>query len=354
MEPDTLYRTAIRPNPRRYTVVVWSSGRLARHLAAAVGEHPGLDLLAVRTDPHPGAGPAAHGEDVTALRTTQDVLTLAPDCVLYMPRVFDADTVCRLLMAGINVITTRSDLHHPDSMERTLCARLESACWAGRASLHSTGVSPGFVTELMPITIGAVQRRVDTVTIEEYTDLTHSDPIAPLPDIAGFGTTCPGHVDQRALIRFQQSFGPSLRLVADGLGLSIDTIEVSGDYAVAARTTPTPSGPIPAGTVGAYRLSLVGGRAAMPRVVYRATWYRVPDLDPAWPLEHNGWRAGLAGDSGPVEISVRTPALDRSRAGLSPAHTAQHAARTIPALCTAPPGIRTSLDLPPSAVTTTG
>ncbi|MGW6421496.1 hypothetical protein ACWF82_02380 [Nocardia sp. NPDC055053] len=183
MEPDTLYRSAIRPTPRRYTVVVWSAGRLARHLAAAVGEHPGLDLLAVRTDPHPGA--AAHGEQTATLRTTEDVLTLAPDCVLYMPRVLDTDTVCRMLMAGINVITTRSDLHHPDSMERTLCARLESACWAGRASLHSTGVSPGSVTELMPITIGAVQRRVDTVTIEEYTDLTHSDPAAPLPGIAG-------------------------------------------------------------------------------------------------------------------------------------------------------------------------
>ncbi|MFE3317089.1 dihydrodipicolinate reductase [Nocardia sp. NPDC059195] len=350
MEPDTLYRTAIRPTPRRYTVVVWSAGRLARHLAAAVGEHPGLDLLAVRTDPHPGAG--AHGEDAPALRTAQDVLTLAPDCVLYMPRVFDADTVCRMLMAGINVITTRSDLHHPDSMERTLCARLESACWAGRASLHSTGVGPGFVTELMPITIGAVQRRVDTVTIEEYTDLTHSDPAAPVPDIAGFGTRCPSHLDQRALIRFQQSFGPSLRLVADGLGLAIDTIEVGGDYAVAARPTETNCGPISAGTVGAYRLSLVGSHAAVPRVVYRATWYRVPDLDPAWPLEHNGWRATLTGEGGPVEIMVRTPAPDRSPTGLSPAHTAQHAARTIPALCTAPPGIRTGLDLPPSAVTT--
>ncbi|MGV9301623.1 hypothetical protein, partial [Amycolatopsis sp. NPDC003676] len=153
----------------------------------------------------------------------------------------------------------------------TLCARLESACWAGGASLHSTGVSPGFVTELMPITIGAVQRRIDTVTIDEYTDLTRSAPAAPGPGIAAFGATCPTHMDPRALIRFQRSFGPSLRLVADGLGLAIDTIEVGGDYAVSTHPAGCGRDRIPAGTVGAYRLSLVGSHSTVPRIAYRAT-----------------------------------------------------------------------------------
>lgn len=346
MEPDILRRNPIRPAPRRNTVVVWAGGGLARSLATAVGEHPGLDLLAVRTQQPPAIGTATHTGD--AGQTVRDILTLAPDCVLYMPRVFDADVVCRLLVSGINVITTRSDLHHPDSMDPTLCARLEAACWAGNASLHSTGVSPGFVTELMPITLGAVQRRVESVTIEEFTDLTGSDTAAPVPGIAGFGQACPDHVDPRALVRFQQIFGPSLRLVADGLGLTIDTVEVSGDYAAAAGEDPD----VPAGTVGALRISLIGGHAAVPRIVYRATWYRVARLREDWPLQPNGWRACITGDVAPVEISVRTPAVPRSPSGLSPAHTAHRAARTIPFLCAAPPGIRTSLDLPPSAVIT--
>ncbi|MET9214074.1 MULTISPECIES: hypothetical protein [Actinomycetes] len=78
----------------------------------------------------------------------------------------------------------------------------------------------------------------------------------------------------------------------------------------------------------------------------------MPDLDPAWPLEHNGWRATIVGDAAPVEIIVRTPAASGLSGGLAPANTAHRAARTIPLLCAAPPGIRTSLDLPPSAMTT--
>ncbi|MEV0685457.1 dihydrodipicolinate reductase [Nocardia sp. NPDC050378] len=324
---------------------MWASGQSADHLAAAVGEHPVLDLLAICSDAHPGADIPAQTD---LARTVQSVVTLAPDCVLYLPRHYDTDTVCRLLMAGINVITTRSELHHPDSMEPTVLARLESACWAGRASLYSTGVSPAFVTELMPITIGAIQSRIENVSIEEYTDLTGHEPTSPPPGLARFGTPCPTHMDHRALIHFQQNFGPSLRLIADGLGLAVDTVEVSGDYAATRGGTAH----IPAATVGALRMSLVGSHLGITRVTYRATWYCTRNLEPAWRLEPNGWRATITGDPTPMEITVRSAFPLGAPYEPVPTHTAHRAARTIPFLCMAPPGIRTSLELPPSTVST--
>src|SRR6185503_9012953 len=95
-----------------------------------------------------GAGRAT---GVVATAAIEDIVALAPDCVLYMPRATDADELCRLLGAGVNVVTTRGEFHHAASMDPSLRARIEEACRQGSASIHGTGSSPGFISEAVPL-----------------------------------------------------------------------------------------------------------------------------------------------------------------------------------------------------------
>jgi hypothetical protein len=65
--------------------------------------------------------------------------------------------------------------HHPVSMDPAVRARVESACKAWGTSIHSTGSSPGFITEALPIVLASVQRRLTSLTINEYADLSRRD-----------------------------------------------------------------------------------------------------------------------------------------------------------------------------------
>ncbi len=132
-----------------------------------------------------------------------------------MPRALDADEVCRLLASGANVVTTRGEFHHPPSMDPALRERVEAACAEGGTSIHSTGSSPGFITEALPLVLSRrIQRRLDGLTIDEFADLSRR----PSPDllfgIMGFGKP-PAAFDERRLSHGRTSFGPSLRLLAE-------------------------------------------------------------------------------------------------------------------------------------------
>ena len=148
-------------------VVQWATGNIGLCSLRAVIEHPALDLVGVYVyseakegrDAGDLCGSAPTG--VFATREIEDILALRPDCVLYMADRANIDDLCRLLEAGINVVTTRSEFHRPQIMKPDVRERIEAACRRGGASLHSTGSSPGFITEAMPLVLTSIARRLD-------------------------------------------------------------------------------------------------------------------------------------------------------------------------------------------------
>src|SRR5690606_10006413 len=101
----------------------------------------------------------------------------------------DADDLCRLLESGANVITTRTEFHHPALMDAALRERVEAACRRGGSSLHSTGSSPGFITEAVPLTLLSIQRRLDRLQIFEFADMSARNSPEMLFQLMGFGRT---------------------------------------------------------------------------------------------------------------------------------------------------------------------
>ena len=342
--------TEPRSESRPLRVVQWATGNIGTHALRAVIEHPRLELAGVHVHSPGKAGRDAGelcGVDPVGILATDDldaIVDLAPDCVLYMPLALDVDEVCRLLAAGIDIVTTRGEFHHPATMDPDLRARVESACTTGGSTIHSTGSSPGFITEAIPLVLTSIQRRLDCLTIDEYADLSRRDSPDLLFGVMGFGKP-PVAFDERRLVFARHSFGPSLLLVADALGMPLDSVEASGELALATQTTRIAAGTIEAGTVAAQRVTASGTRNGEPLLSFRATWYCTRDIDASWDLADTGWRVTVDGDA-PLDVALRFPVPLEQMASISPGYTANRAVNMVPVVCAAEPGIRTTVELP--------
>ncbi|MGP0031643.1 MAG: dihydrodipicolinate reductase [Acidimicrobiales bacterium] len=333
-----------------FRVVQWATGNIGARSLRGVVEHPDMTLVGLYVySPEKvgrdagelcGIGPTG----VLAAPDIDEILGLRADCVLYMPRACDIDDVCRLLESGSNIVTTRGEFHHPASMDPSARARVEAACQRGGTSIHSTGSSPGFISEAVPLVLTSIQRQLESLTIREFADLSQRDSPELLFELMGFGSD-PAAFDNGRWNHGVQSFGPSLRLMAEALSLPLDSVEASGEVAAARGTTEIAAGTVEAGTVAAQRLKVRGMRRGFPLLSFVATWYCTVELEPPWELGPTGWRLSVEGDA-PLEVEMRLAVSLESMAERTPGYTANRAVNAVPFVCAAAPGIRTTVDLP--------
>ncbi len=347
----------VEQGKKRYRVVQWATGNVGSRALRRAIEHPSLEVVGVHVhsaakvgvDAGTLAGLAPIG--VLATNSMEDVLARKPDCVLYMPHVCNYDEICRLLEAGINIVTTRMELQNPVALDPAMAARIEAACQKGRSSIHATGSSPGFITEAMPIVMMSIQRRLDHFAIFEYADVSSRDSPEMIFDMMGFGhkpdpaAASSGHFDHARL-----SFAPSLQLIATAVGLPLDGFEVSGAVGLARKDEHIAAGVVPAGTIAATRTTLNGMRNGKPLMSFTSTWFVATDVDTSdgetWQFRTpSGWHVILQGDC-PLDISISYPVAPEDYADMTPGLTAHRPVNAIPYVCDAPPGIRTTVDLP--------
>ena len=127
--------------------------------------------------------------------------------------------------------------------------------------------------------------------------------------------------------------------------MPLDSIEASGGFATARRTTRIAAGVIEAGTVAAQRTTVSGIRGGKTLVRFTASWYTTTDIDAAWDLRPSGWRVLVEGDT-PLDVSIGFPVAPELYSATTPGLTAHRAVNAVPVVCDAPPGIRTTVDLP--------
>ena len=335
----------------RYKVVQWATGNIGSHSLRAVINHPNLDLvgLYVYSEDKEGrdAGELA-GTAPTGVRATRDIaeiLASQPDCVLYMGDRVDVDVLCQLLESGVNVVSTRSEFHNPARLDPETRRRIEAACAQGGASLHSTGSSPGFITEALPIVLTSLQRRLDHLLIEEFADMSSRNSPELIFDLMGFGRD-PSSFDPRGVeAHGGASFAGTLEVLADALSLPLDAVEATGQVATARHDVEIAAGTVRAGTIAAQRMQVRGMRGGRPLVTFSANWYLTADVEPAWDLRETGWHVLVEGDT-PLDVDIRFPVPAEEWAATSPGLTAHRPVNAIPYVCAAEPGIVTIVDLP--------
>jgi 2,4-diaminopentanoate dehydrogenase len=243
------------------------------------------------------------------------------------------------------VVSTRSEFHRPAALDPELRERLEAACARGGATLHSTGSSPGFITEALPLVLLSLQRRLDHLRIEEFADMSSRNSPELIFDLMGYGRA-PESFDPRGVEQHGgASFAGSLATVADALGRPLDDVVAKGQVAVARRDVEVAAGRLAAGTIAAQRLEVTGLHDGRPLLTFSANWYLTTEVDPAWDLRETGWRVLVDGDT-PLDVGIRFPVVPEAWAATSPGLTAHRPVNAVPYVCAAPPGIVTSLELP--------
>lgn len=334
-----------------YRVIQWATGNIGRRSLRAVIEHPEMELVGCWV-----SSPEKVGVDVgmlcgldpvgvIATDSIDQIVDLDADCVLYMRQGIDWDEICTLLRSGKNVATTRGEFHHPPTMPPERRAQVEAACHAGGTSIHSTGSSPGFITEALTIPLLSLSRRHDCMTIDEFADVSSRNSPQMIFDIMGFGRTV-GPFDPRRAAHLRDGFGGSLRQIADAIGRPLDTIDADGELSATTRDLEIAAGTVPAGTVGAMRITVTGRHAGQPVLRFRANWYVTTAIeDEDWHLRASGWRVQVEGDT-PLAVDITFPVAPEDYAAFTPGLTAHRAVNAVPVICAAAAGIRTTVDLP--------
>ncbi len=345
---------------RRLRVVQWGTGNVGMESLRAILAHPDFELAGVLV-----YGDAKDGVDagvlcglpVSGVRATRDrsaILALAADCVVYMPRLAELETVCELLACGKNVVATPF-LFHARALPAADRARLLAACERGRSSVHGTGIHPGFVGEVLPLVLSGMTRRIERVQIQERANWSLYDSPRITFDNMRFGYPPEAAtLAANPFARFNSGlFQEQIALLAEGLGAELERIETDQELVTAAQDCDIVGGRIAAGSVSGQRYrwqGVVAGRAA---IEIEALWTVGPGYPESWPRPKDGWTVTIEGDPSLRVHFTNAASFARARELPLAAHihaadiaTAMHAVNAIAPVCAAAPGIATFLELP--------
>ena len=341
-----------------YKVFQWASGNVGRHTGRVICERADLELVGLHvTNPDKVGRDAAEllglntQAGVSASSDIEVVLNSSADVVVHTPlpsMVYgdnpdqDVDDFCQLLAAGKNVITVVGYMY-PKVYGPALMDRLQSACIQGGSSFHSTGLNPGWLGDLIPLTMSGLCASVQHVKVLEISTFEHY----PSPEIM-FGSmgfnTLPDQFEQSNARRGQWLtglFSESVQMVADGINLGVTQITSEQNLALADADLSTAAGTVRAGTVAGQHWRWAGLDASgEERIVHETVWRMHHTVAPGWPEGKNS----VSFTGSPSMHLEFEP--DFSWMSDSLLATGMHAINAIPYVVDAQPGVQTFLDLP--------
>ncbi len=292
---------------------------------------------------------------VTATDDLEAVLAAEPECAVYCAmgdnRTPEAMDDCkRLLAAGINVVGSAPViLQYPwQLLPDKFISRLEEAAQQGNSSLFITGVDPGFANDLIPFALAGTCQRIEQVRCMEIADYATYDGAIVMFDVMGFGRP----FDEIPILLqpgvLGIAWGTSIRQLAAGLGIEVDSITETYEREPAPEDFDIAAGHVPKGSVAAMRFEIRGMVNGKPAIVIEHVTRLREDLRPDWPQaaqSGGSYRVEIVGEpSYTVDICPTSRKGDHNHAAIVGA--AGRIVNSIPAVVAAPPGIRTTLDLP--------
>lgn len=353
-------------------VGVWGPGSMGLIALRGVIDHPQLELtdLVVHSDAKAGcdAGELCGVAPVGVVATQYPAAMLGgdADAVVYAAaanlRPLEAvQDMASILRAGKNVVSCSVvPLIFPDAVDGAFTDPLRKAASAGGASFFTTGIDTGFANDILPLALSGLSRVIDTLRVTEMFNYATYPDKAAVYEILGFGKP-PDFTAVAAMPGvFPFGWGPVLHQLATGLGVQIDHIDESVDRVAAEESFDTPTGHIAAGTIAAMRSTLtgyVGDKATF--VVDHVTRMR-DDIAPDWPqpntcIPPRDLGYGAASGRGVYRVEIDGSPSIRCELELADDHDHDLGARiagasrmvnAIPAVCAAPPGLLSALDLP--------
>jgi 2,4-diaminopentanoate dehydrogenase len=338
-----------------YKVVQWGTGNLGTLAVQSILKHPDLELIGTWV-----SSAEKEGCDVGELSrvppigvlATQDADALISgdaDCICYaadsMGREDDVVNDCiKMLRSGKNVVNVSDPaLVYPKAKGGDVYDRLQEACLAGNTSFYTSGGDPGwagFGLALAPLTVAQQVRSIKLFEIYNYGPWNN-----PQLGLYGFGE--PDTSTSMILLPGVTAsiWGPSVAMLADAMGVTLDSIDEAHRVIRADEDFEIPFGRIAQGMVSGMSFEIRGMVDGEARIVIEhITKLRREDF-PEYGLD-DCYRVVIDGEPNiKVDMSLTSDFGDSTHAGYIVAVTP--VTNAIPAVCAAPPGVLTYLDLPP-------
>ncbi|WP_328354932.1 hypothetical protein OG976_24565 [Mycobacterium sp. NBC_00419] len=290
---------------------------------------------------------------VTAVGSLEELLATAPDVLSYCANGLGregevVEEIAQVLSAGVNVITiSLLSLLYPPAAPEVLRKPLEDAAVRGGSTFLSTGLDPGFSTDVLPLALLTLSDEVEHVHVQEIGIYDHYDVEPVIRDIMGFGRPPTYEAPITAGGAFEAFWGPMVRQLADRLGVELDELVVTSDKAVHDKDLNTSVGLMEAGTVVALRVACEGRVAGRAVVTAEHITRMAAEVAPDWPrfdgVGESNYRVTISGNP-----NMRCD-LDLGRSGEvwgSVSGTAMRLVNLIAEMPNAPAGLISSLELP--------
>ena len=346
-----------------YRVVLWGTGNVGRPAIRALAAHRDIELAGVIV-----ANPDKVGRDagelagigpIGVLATDDTAIALADDvdAVVYAVNadfrpVETLADVERCLRAGRNVVSTAFyPLLHPPSAPKELRAYLGGACEAGSSSMFVSGIDPGWALDILPLLLSGVCAEIREIRAQEIFNYQLYDQPDAVRDLIGFGRPLDEVPPMLLDYSLQMVWAPMIRILADGLGVTLDDIRTHVERRPLERTIEVDGmGTFEQGMQGAFRFEVQGIVDGVPLLVMEHVT-RIDDAcAPEWPQPDSGQGVHRVVISGRPELTVSvhgTETGEHGAAGGGNATAANRIVNAIPAVCAAPAGLLHPLSLQP-------
>ena len=291
---------------------------------------------------------------ISAVGDLDAILATKPECVVYCAmgdtRLPDAMAdVMRILAAGINVVGSSPGLlQYPwGVLPEKYIGRVEAAAQQGNSSIFISGVDPGFANDLIPFALAGTCQRIEQVRCMEIHDYASYNG-AEVMHYMGFARP----LDEVPMLLqpgvLSIAWGTAIRQLAAGLGIEVDEIVESYQREPAPEDFDIAIGRVAKGTLAVLQFEIRGMVKGHPAIVIEHITRLRPDLRPDLPQPAAGggsYRVEITGEpSYAVDIVPTSRKGDHNHAAIAGA--AGRIVNAIPDVIAAPPGIRTTLDLP--------
>jgi 2,4-diaminopentanoate dehydrogenase len=334
---------------RRYRVIQWATGNVGAIAIRHFIQNPTFQLAAVLV-----TNPAKAGKDageiarvapsgVIATADVESIVAMEADCVHFAPAMPDIAMVCRLLRSGKNVVSPLGPFYNTEYC-RADCEAIESACRDGGTSFHGSGIHPGFMGDILPLTLIRIMDRVDRIHIIEVVD--HLANPSHYIEFMGFGRGC-----EELLAKPSRSpeaahfFAESMAMVVEALGRKIGKLTTKLEVAAANRDIAYPGGVVRKGTVAGQHYEWTAWVDGAPFIAYHFYWKMGDqDVEPRWDCGESGYRILIEGNP-PMDVIVRRPTSVDGNVRYISLWTAMAGINAIPAVCESRPGMVTHRDL---------
>ncbi|BBZ70636.1 diacylglycerol kinase [Mycobacterium paraseoulense] len=290
---------------------------------------------------------------VAAVGSFDELLATTPDVVSYCANGLGREVevvaeIARALSAGVNVITiSLLGLLYPPAAPENLRKPLEEAAAQGGSTFLSTGLDPGFSSDVLPLALLTMSDEVEHVLVQEIGIYDHYDVEPVIRDIMGFGRPPTYEAPITAGGAFEAFWGPMVRQLADRLGVELDELVGTSDKAVHDEDLNTSVGLMEAGTVVALRVACEGRVAGRAVITAEHITRMAAEVAPEWPtfdgVGESNYRVTITGNP-----NMRCD-LDLGRAGDvwgSVSGTAMRLVNLIGEMPNARSGLISALELP--------